>query len=403
MVKEQKFYKLTPLCRKKNMSVDELINIQEYNKIKCDKCGKLDLIDFSKKKPVFLKNKYSGNEPVDILAYDGVPIHTWGYWMIVSEKFVDWFNKGKFKGAIFYQAEIVKDEKKTKVYDNYYVMQIIGDASLDFDGMGINNMNQCKCCGAYIYESVRCPLLEKNIYPTLIDIESWDRSDIFYNSVCTERFVEEIFKSDLTGYEFNDFMHQFAGFEKKIFFSTPNKWKLLRKSKEAVKKSCNKREIEKESNLVYVSEIDDEEKKDLSSRLYKGVDIFEIEDLNDGKKIAERVDCIVNEILNTGKYLDKFESLEDVAIALGCLYGKALETGYGWSWKKIMENRKQAVYCVVSADENWMNPCIQYIYDILNRKNKGLDGENDITCMLLYNMIGDSLRFTPEKKFTIVC
>ena len=413
MVKNHTFYKLMPLWWKKTLSVDKLINIGEYHTKRCPKCGKFELIDFSEVKPVFLRNKYSGKEPLDIIAYDGVPVHTFGYWKIVSERFVQWFHKCEFKGAVFYQADIIENvEKRKKIEGNYYVMQIVGRGRLDFKAMHLESMNQCDYCGAYIFETELCPLLNNQIYPTIIEPESWDGTDIFYNSVCTERFVDKILDSGLKGYKFNDFASQYVDFENKEYFWSRSRWKALARRKNSTKKTdekqigrkqIDKKKKEERKSDFYVSDLDDDVKKEISSMIKKGIDVFGIEDMEDGKKIAEIIDNAIIQILNTGKYLDKFEDLEEAAVTLGCLYGKALEVGYGWSWKEIGKTKEEAVYCVVSPDENWMTPCLKYIYSILKEENRGLDCENDITCLLLYNMIGNSLNSIPEKKFTVIC
>lgn len=155
-----------------------------------------------------------------------------------------------------------------------------------------------------------------------------------------------------------------------------------------------------ESFYKYVGEMNDEIFQEIRRAAGAAVNIFQITDLDDGKKIAAQVRKIVDEILETGNYPEQYEDIVDVAVGLGAVFGNALCIGYGWKWKELGENAENAVHSVVSPKGYFSNAPMIYLYRILTGNNIGLDGKNDNTVLLLYNML-ENIDEKPEDKMYI--
>ena len=147
--------------------------------------------------------------------------------------------------------------------------------------------------------------------------------------------------------------------------------------------------------LAYVGDLDDEVTSEINSEIAYARKLFWIPKYSEGKDLAARVYKAVDKVIRTGRYPRQYGDVADVAIGLECLYGHALVTGYGWKWKGVGSTAEDAVFCVVSPDENWVNPCMVYLQKIL-------DGENENTTLLFYNMIEKTMKQTPAHKLTFL-
>lgn len=155
-----------------------------------------------------------------------------------------------------------------------------------------------------------------------------------------------------------------------------------------------------ESFYKYVGEMDDEIFQEIRRVAGAAVKIFNITDLNDGKAIATQVRKIVDDILESGKYPEEYDDIADVAVGLGCVFGNALCIGYGWEWKELGENEEKVTHSVVSPKGYFSNFPMVYLYRILTGNNIGLDGKNDNTVLLLYNML-ENIDEKPEDKMYV--
>ncbi len=156
----------------------------------------------------------------------------------------------------------------------------------------------------------------------------------------------------------------------------------------------------RKSYYPYVEEFEEDVKQEIQSVIEYGYTAFNISHSLNGEQLVQKIEQIIINILETKEYPNVFEDTEDVAVTLGCLYGKALEIGYGWKWKAIGNDEEDAQFSVVSPDDYYMIPVLSYIYNILLEKNIGPDGNNDITCVLLYNMI--PTLSIPEYNYTMI-
>ncbi|WP_061313324.1 hypothetical protein [Clostridium botulinum] len=139
----------------------------------------------------------------------------------------------------------------------------------------------------------------------------------------------------------------------------------------------------------YISDLDDNTQKVLKETILTASKAFCISNPNDGETIASEVRSWIDRILETGTFPEEYESLDDVCIALGALYGHSLNISYGWSWEIFGENEDGSMCGVVSPEKNFCNPSFNYIYSILIGSNYGSDVKKENTVLLSYNMMSD--------------
>lgn len=139
----------------------------------------------------------------------------------------------------------------------------------------------------------------------------------------------------------------------------------------------------------YSAELPEDVKEEIEKTFEKAVRVFRISQPEDGEAIATQLLKIVDDILETGEFPEEYEDIMDVAVALGVLFGQALCNGYGWTWKVFGVSEDDSMFGVVSPEENFCNAPLLYLNKILSGQNIGMDGENDNTVLLLYNMLKD--------------
>lgn len=114
---------------------------------------------------------------------------------------------------------------------------------------------------------------------------------------------------------------------------------------------------------------------------------FHIKGIDDGKRIVQQIYEIVEKILETHSIPKEYNDIEDVAVELGTLYGHALCLAYGWKWMFLGKSAEDASINVVSGDRQYSHMPLVFMYRILLEENVGIDGTNDNTVLLLFNMI----------------
>ncbi|WP_252250978.1 hypothetical protein [Clostridium sp. ZBS13] len=139
----------------------------------------------------------------------------------------------------------------------------------------------------------------------------------------------------------------------------------------------------------YISDLDDNTQKVLKETILTASKAFCISNLNDGETIASEVRSWIDRILETRTFPEEYESLDDVCIALGALYGHSLNISYGWSWEIFGKTEEESMCGVVSPKKNFCNPSFNYIYSILIGSNYGSDVKKENTVLLSYNMMSD--------------
>lgn len=139
----------------------------------------------------------------------------------------------------------------------------------------------------------------------------------------------------------------------------------------------------------------------------RGRKAFDIPDDIKGKALAERVYKIVEELTGQEEVPDGFKNADELFDSLGALLGQAVCDHYGWKWIKLGEPdycgndgffTTPQFFAVVSPDESFCFIPIPLIVDIIFGNNIGLDGENENTILLLFNMIEKVHEMLGDKK-----
>lgn len=175
-----------------------------------------------------------------------------------------------------------------------------------------------------------------------------------------------------------------------------DKWKRKKKKPEELE-SIAEEQPERKNHFNYVGAMPDDVRAEIDRTFQAAVEIFKISNPNDGRTMASEIRKIVDDILETGKFPEEYDDMADVAVALGVLFGQALCCGHGWTWKVFGDSKENSIYGVVSPEENFCNAPMLYIMRILNKENIGLDGNNDNTVLLLYNML-ENIDQKPESE-----
>lgn len=153
----------------------------------------------------------------------------------------------------------------------------------------------------------------------------------------------------------------------------------------------------RENYYPYVAPLPDKTREQVERTFQTGVKMFGISDPEDGKVIAEEVKAAADRILETGELPEGCENLSAASSILGVLFGQSLCLGRGWSWEMFGSSEEKAAPGVVSPQKNFSNAPRRYLLRILQGKNIGVDGNNDNTVTLLYNML-ENVDNNPEEK-----
>ncbi len=153
----------------------------------------------------------------------------------------------------------------------------------------------------------------------------------------------------------------------------------------------------RKSFFPYVGEIGSDVLEEIHRTVRRTAAILGIDDLSDGARLAEAINAAVDKILQSDELPAEFADTQDAAVCLGVLFGHALCVGRQWKWKALGESAGNASFSVVSPKDNFSNAPMPYLLRILSGENLNIDGSNDNTVLLLYNMLEDIDR-KPEKQ-----
>lgn len=131
----------------------------------------------------------------------------------------------------------------------------------------------------------------------------------------------------------------------------------------------------------------------------KALEILGVTGSESPKVIVQKMCDYVDKFLK-GKH--KAEEKNDTAVSLGAAWGSAVVREYGWKWMTLGENEEDNSYYVVSPKDYYCCPPIYFLNKIIQGKNKGLDGKNDNTVMLLFNMLDGMDKEKPAEKYNVL-
>lgn len=215
------------------------------------------------------------------------------------------------------------------------------------------------------------------------------------NAFVTDSFLNTVKLNGLTGLAFDLVWDDSEQSAEKVKKGKKNSLKQKQSSSLAEKKPYFEADSYKK---------EDKQKQD--SLLNKGYTIFCIDDKTSGKELAELIYGLVEVQLKQKNVPAGITDTEELYQILGVLFGHAICTGHGWSWKMLKAGNTGKRMAVVSNDEMFSIFPDVLISRILSGDHCGVAGENDNTVMLLYNMIEntgnlmqmlnpDSLKYCP--------
>ena len=109
------------------------------------------------------------------------------------------------------------------------------------------------------------------------------------------------------------------------------------------------------------------------------------------------------------KYVDKVlsenhseEDLREYALRLGSLWGEMVVRHYKWAWKYLDFGEDGGGIYIVSPNAYYCCPPLYFLTKILLGNNSGLDGRNDNTVMLLFNMIEGIENNKPNTNYQVI-
>ena len=81
--------------------------------------------------------------------------------------------------------------------------------------------------------------------------------------------------------------------------------------------------------------------------------------------------------------------MHENSLSLGALWGEMVVKAYGWQWQHLDFGAEgQGIYVVAPNKAYCCHP-LYFLNKIMMGKNTGLDGNNDNTVVLLFNMLKD--------------
>lgn len=140
-----------------------------------------------------------------------------------------------------------------------------------------------------------------------------------------------------------------------------------------------------EEKIVVNDEIRDAIRKEISD----AYDLIQIDRTLSPSETVKRIREYLDLILSSGELIQyDSDRLTNLAVTIGSLWGDAVCKEYKWTWLGLKENGDEyPAYYVVSPNNKCCIPPFGFIHKIISIENTGLDGNNDNTTMLLFNML----------------
>jgi hypothetical protein len=138
----------------------------------------------------------------------------------------------------------------------------------------------------------------------------------------------------------------------------------------------------------YNEELDSETMKEIIDNYRYALNKFNILK-DDTKKAIKQLFDVVEKKTYHSLIPDAYDDVEDATVALGVLFGQFVCDSYGWKWRAVGDSEDKNYISIVSPNEYFCLFPLHYMNKIVSGENIGLDGENDNTIILLYNMLAN--------------
>lgn len=204
-MEQGKFYDLSHNLSRKYKYLKKLVGGNLKIRKRCQVCG--NYIEFDEESYKGLIFEASDNpEYPDCIMYGGAP-----NFLIISQRALDVFIQESVTGFQAYPVSIL--DKGEEIEKQYYILRIYGKAAYNYKKMGRKPSFYCVDCGYTDYLGKR-PL---NYEFTYLKENSWDGSDLFLGTCCTEKVIDIIRKNKLTGFDAIDIIHSLNSFSLESF------------------------------------------------------------------------------------------------------------------------------------------------------------------------------------------
>jgi hypothetical protein len=154
-----------------------------------------------------------------------------------------------------------------------------------------------------------------------------------------------------------------------------------------------------EKQKVIVSELEKDIIEALDEQEQTGSKLLNITENDTPKQIVERIKDFVENILVKNHTEDE---LKEYSFQLGTIWGKMVEKEYDWTWKNIDFGDGNVQFYLLSPKEYYCCNPLYFLHKILTGANAGLDGKNDNTVLLLFNMLDGIEKQEPAKKYQVL-
>jgi len=155
----------------------------------------------------------------------------------------------------------------------------------------------------------------------------------------------------------------------------------------------------KNDNSITVTPIESETFNLLLVEEEKAVKLLEVKETDNPCDVVTKIMNYIEELLQ-GEH--NSEAIENYAIQLGALWGRMVINELNWTYKTIDFGNGQKSFYLVSPEEYFCCNPLYFINKILTEKNIGLDGNNDNTVLLLFNMMRDIDNQKPKTKYQAI-
>lgn len=140
--------------------------------------------------------------------------------------------------------------------------------------------------------------------------------------------------------------------------------------------------------FIDINDINDEISSLIQSETKEGLSLVNLSLDNKPYDIILALKAYVNDFLENDNANLSSDEIQDLAVRLGCVWGTIVCQVYKWKWQELRaEDEEYGAFYIVSPTTRFCIPPFRFFFDILNAKNIGLDGNNDNTIALLFNML----------------
>ena len=137
----------------------------------------------------------------------------------------------------------------------------------------------------------------------------------------------------------------------------------------------------------------------LDEKKQECISLLQITKLHTPKQVVNEIMEYANKLLSQN--IDDKE-LKERALQLGALWGSMVVKEYGWRWQYLdFGNDVDGIY-VVSPNSLYCCPPLNFVNKILKGNNTGLDGKNDNTVLLLFNMLNNIEADVPSENYQVL-